>query len=70
MKRIERGGFVDDWRKAWKWFSVQGIAFLSIAPVLYENLDFVQAFLPVGTFHGLMASLGAATLVSRLVKQS
>lgn len=63
------GGLVDGWRQAWKWFSVQGLAFLSIAPVVYENSGFVQDFIPQTTFHWMTGLLGAMTLISRLVIQ-
>ena len=60
---------VSDWTKAWKWFSVQGLAFLSVAPVVYENSSFIQEFVSPVTFHYLTGGLGLLTLVSRLVKQ-
>lgn len=67
---MKRGGFVPEVRRAWRWFSVQGLAFLSVAPVLYESVDFLREFLPETTFHLTLGALGLATLVSRLVKQS
>ncbi len=68
--RIERGGLVQDWRRAWKWFSVQGIAFLSVAPAMYETFAIFPDILPGNTFHWLLAALGILTLISRVVKQS
>ena len=66
---MKLGGPVDDWKQAWKWFSVQGLIALSIAPVVYENFDFVQDFVPATWYHYTMGALGLATLISRLVKQ-
>ena len=63
------GGLVDDWKQAWKWFSFHGLLALSIAPVLYENIEFVQDFVPPTVYHYGMGGLGLLTLISRLVKQ-
>lgn len=60
---------VDDWRQAWKWFSVYGITALGTAPVIYENIGFVQDFVSPMIFHNLMGVLGALALIARLVKQ-
>ncbi len=66
---MKLGGFVDDVGNAWKWFSVQGLAFLTVAPVVYENAGFLQDFVPAQVFHWMMGALGAMTLASRLIKQ-
>lgn len=66
---MKRGGLVPDWKDAWKWFSVQGLAFLTVAPILYENAAFLQDFIPVDVFRYGMGALGLITLVSRLVRQ-
>ena len=66
---MKLGGPVAEWQKCWRWFSVQGLLALSIAPVVYENFDFVQDFISATAYHYTMGALGLATLVSRLVKQ-
>lgn len=68
-RRIKVGGLVPDWRQAWKWFSTQGLLALSIAPIVYENFDFVQDFIDATTYHYTMGALGLMTLISRLVRQ-
>lgn len=60
---------VDDWRKAWKWFSVQGLAFLAVTPILYENFGTLQEYLPANVFHPVMGILAMLALVGRLIKQ-
>ena len=38
---------VPDWRKAWRWFSVQAFAFLAVIPVVWMNLPpDVKAMVP------------------------
>ena len=48
---------------------MQGLAFLAVAPVVYENFDFVRDFVSATAYHYTMGALGLATLISRLVKQ-
>lgn len=61
---------VDDWKRAHKWFSTYGIIALGALPTIYENLGFVQDFVPANVFHYTMGVLGAATLAARLIKQN
>jgi hypothetical protein len=61
---------VDDWKEVHKWWSARLMAILAIAPVVYENIGFLQDFIPTASFHWLMGGLGAAALASRLIKQS
>ncbi len=58
-----------EWRKAWRWFSVQGLALLAAAPVLYEGFPTLQGYLPPGAFHVGMVVLAVLALLGRLVKQ-
>lgn len=61
---------VDDWRRAHRWVSTYGIIALGALPTVYENLGFIQDFIPASVFHYTMGAFGAATLVARLVKQN
>ncbi len=63
------GGLANDWQNAWKWFSVQGLLVLSIAPTVYENSSFIQDFVSPTAFHYGTGVLGLLTLISRMVKQ-
>lgn len=60
---------VEDWRKAWKWFSVQGLALLAAAPVIYESFPTMQGYLSPSLFHALMGILAALAILGRVVKQ-
>ena len=63
------GGLIDGWQQSWRWFSMQGLAFLSIAPIIYENASFLQDFIAPTYFRYGMGALGLLTLISRLVRQ-
>lgn len=60
---------VDDWRKCWKWWSVQGLAVLAAAPVLYESFPTMQGYLPPAWFHSIMGTLAFLAILGRVVKQ-
>lgn len=60
---------VNDWKRAHRWFSTYGIIALGALPTVYENIDFIQDFVPAAVFHYTMGVLGAATLLARLVNQ-
>ena len=66
---MRRGHLVDDWRRAWRWFSVQILAVLSTIPIIYENSDFLRELVEPAVFRYGMAALGALALIARLVKQ-
>lgn len=61
---------VPDWRRAWRWFSVQALAVLAALPVAWAELPpDVQAMLPEAWRPWLLAGLALAGLVGRLVDQ-
>lgn len=60
---------VDDWRSVHKWFSTYGIIALGLLPTVYENIGFLQDFIPPNIFRYLLGALGAATLGVRMIKQ-
>lgn len=61
---------VPDWRRAWRWFSVQALAVLAALPVAWAELPpDVQAMLPEPWRPWLLAGLALAGLVGRLVDQ-
>ena len=63
-------GVVDDWKKAWRWLSVQAAAVIAIAPEIYENVHQLREFLDPSIFHHAMAALGILTIVARIKKQA
>lgn len=60
---------VPDAHKAWKWFSVQGLALLVAAPAIYEGFDVMKDYLSPSWFHGIMGALAFLSILGRVVKQ-
>lgn len=67
---------VDNWKKAWKWYSMWGLVAIGAAPHAYE---YVMAISGALTQHGVavpaflkwsITTLAAMTAVGRLVKQN
>lgn len=63
------GWLVSDWRRAYKWFSVQAAAVLAGLQVAYELLPAAQAYIPAGPFRWLMVAGLAAIIIGRLKAQ-
>ena len=60
---------VDDWKKSWKWFQMQALAFLAIAPELYAQVGAMQTFIAPETFRRSMAVLGVLVMVNAVRKK-
>lgn len=60
---------VENWRSAWRWFSVQLLTVLAIMPTLYDNAEIFQQFFTPTAFHALMSILAVLAALGRLVKQ-
>lgn len=56
---------IEDIRDAWKFASVWIIASIGVLDLLYEQMPFVQQYMPSGT----VAVLAGMALVARLYKQ-
>lgn len=62
---------VEDWKQAWKWFSVQALAALVILPTVWAALPAdAKAFLPDGAEPWILAALALAGVVGRLIDQN
>lgn len=62
---------VPDWRKAWRWFSVQALAAIVMLPVVWASLPAdVRAWLPDGWEPWVLMALAFAGIVGRLVDQN
>jgi uncharacterized membrane protein YfcA len=59
----------DEWRNAWKWLNVQAAAVLVAAPILYTQLESLQAYIPPKWFRYGMASVGLLVLINTLRKK-
>lgn len=60
---------VSDWRRAYKWFSVQAAALLAALQAVYELLPAAKAYIPAGPFRWLMVAGLVAVIVARLKAQ-
>ena len=60
---------VPDAHKAWKWFSVQGLALLVAAPAIYEAMPILQGYVPASWLHTAMGIVAGLSILGRLVKQ-
>lgn len=67
--KAAKAKLADDWRHAWKWFSVQLGALIFIAPTLYENIDALQDILPRKLFAIAQAGLGILVMVNAVKKK-
>jgi hypothetical protein len=61
---------IDDWHKAWKWFSVQLIAAAGTAQLaLLAFPDALKHYIPESWMHAIVLALLAAAVLGRLVDQ-
>lgn len=61
---------VDDWRRMWKWLSVQIMALIVAAQGLLEFMPSVKEYISPSLWHGAMAFLAALAIIARIVNQS
>jgi ABC-type uncharacterized transport system permease subunit len=62
---------VPDWRKAWRWFSVQALAAIVMLPMVWSTLPAdAKAWLPDGWEPWVLMALAVAGIVGRLVDQN
>lgn len=61
---------VDDWRKAWKWFSVHALILAGILPTVWLELPpDLKSSIPPGTMSAIAAVIAACGVIGRLVSQ-
>lgn len=60
---------VEDWKKAWSWFSVQLAALIATAHEIYEQVEAAKEYIPPSIFNHIMAALTVLVIVARLKKQ-
>lgn len=63
------GKVADDWRQAWRWFSVQLGALIFAAPTAYENISALQDVLPRKAFAIIQAALGILVMMNAVKKK-
>ena len=61
---------VDNWKAAWRWFSVQALAALVALPVVWASLpEDTKAMMPDGWAKWIMFAIAVGGLVGRLTNQ-
>ena len=62
---------IENWKEAWKWFSMWALAAIGTLPFVWVNLPSdVKAFLPEGWEPYVLLALVIAGGIGRLVDQS
>ncbi len=61
---------VEDWKKFWKWASVQWAVFSAVVIQLYEQIPQFQQYIPPKVFHYIMTALVVFIIAGRLLKLS
>ena len=61
---------VSDWRKSWRWFSVQILTALAALPLIWASIPAdVQSFLPPEWRPYVLAAMALAGIAARLIDQ-
>lgn len=61
---------IDNWKKAWRFTSVQVALLLSILATLQASLPDLQSLFAPTTYALINLGLGIAVIIARVVKQS
>lgn len=61
---------IDNWKKAWKFTSVQVAMLLSILATVQASMPDLQAMFAPTTYALINLGLGIAVIIARVVKQS
>jgi hypothetical protein len=59
---------VEDWKKFWKWASVQLAALSVVVMQLYEQIPQFQQYIPDKVFHNAMSVLVALIILGRVIR--
>lgn len=62
---------VDDWKSAWRWFSMHALVLAGIIPTVWAELPpDLKASIPPGMMGAITAVIAACGVIGRLVNQS
>ncbi|MEY8027130.1 hypothetical protein [Klebsiella quasipneumoniae] len=62
---------VDDWKSAWRWFSMHALVLAGIIPTVWAELPAdLKTAIPPGAMGTITAVIAACGVVGRLVNQS
>ena len=63
------GWLVSEWRKAWRWASIQISALGGVLVIIYEMLPQAKEYIPQGWFNAVMGICFLAVVFGRLKNQ-
>lgn len=62
---------VDDWKSAWRWFSMHALVLAGVIPTVWVELPpGLKTAIPPGAMGAITAVIAACGVVGRLVNQS
>lgn len=61
---------VRDWRRAWRWLSVQIMVLIAAAQGLLEFLPTIKEFISPSVWHWSMFGLAMLAIIGRLINQT
>ncbi|MBZ7124641.1 DUF7940 domain-containing protein [Klebsiella grimontii] len=62
---------VEDWKNAWRWFSMHALVLAGIIPTVWAELPpDLKSSIPPGTMGAITAVIAVCGIVGRLVSQS
>ncbi|HCQ8124604.1 TPA: hypothetical protein OL914_000041 [Klebsiella quasipneumoniae subsp. similipneumoniae] len=62
---------VDDWKNAWRWFSMHALVLAGVIPTVWAELPpDLKTAIPPGAMGAITAVIAACGVVGRLVNQS
>lgn len=62
---------VDDWKSAWRWFSMHALVLAGVIPTVWSELPpDLKTAIPPGAMGAITAVIAACGVVGRLVNQS
>ncbi|HBS3050972.1 hypothetical protein R8556_21805 [Klebsiella pneumoniae] len=62
---------VDDWKSAWRWFSMHALVLAGVIPAVWVELPpDLKTAIPPGAMGAITAVIAACGVVGRLVNQS
>jgi hypothetical protein len=62
---------VDNWKRAWSWFSVHALAILAALPFVWPQIPIeVQAWIPEAWRPWIVAAIAIGGVAGRLIPQS
>jgi len=62
---------IPNWRRAWRWFSVQALAILAVLPMVWLQLPpDIKAYIPPAWGWAVFVTIAFGGIIGRLVDQN